>query len=177
MEPQRKTTSSKTTKKSLNRIQRHPRYWNALLQADPQQREQLVRYATPDQVDALSEMAYNLLKGTPPLPSPILRRLRPFKESLRGMSDPRKSRKARRQWIVQEGGSAVGALVQGFAQGLKEGARQGLRDQKGNVVRGLKEGAQRTVKNMFSSTPLSKESKIQQLEKEIQTMEESLKGT
>ena len=72
---------------------------------------------------------------------------------------------------------SLGVITCSCAQGLKEGARQGLHDQKGNVVRGLKEGAQRTVKNMFSSSPLSKESKIQQLEKEIQAMEESLKGT
>ena len=177
-------TTTPPPPKGLNRLQRHSRYWNALLKADPGQRTQLVRYATPDQVDAVSEMAYNVLKGTPSLPKSAVRRLHPFKRALRGMGDPRKSWKSRRHCMVQGGGSAVGALVKGLAQGLKEGARQGFQDQKPNVVRGLKEGAHRTlphkVKTMFSRpSPDEKdrEAKIQQLEQEIQSMEEALKST
>ncbi|KXJ10018.1 hypothetical protein AC249_AIPGENE18665 [Exaiptasia diaphana] len=122
------------------------RYWSALMKANPQQRQQLVRYATPDQVDAVSEMAYNVLRGTPPLAPEVMRRLRPYKKILRGMGNPRRSLTSRRRWIRQNGGSAVSALVKGVAQGLKQGVRKGVKEQKGRIVQGLKKGAQRSLK-------------------------------
>ena len=124
-----------------------------LAKANPQQRQQLVRYATPDQVDAVSEMAYNVLRGTPPLAPEVMRRLRPYKKVLRGMGNPRRSLTSRRRWVRQNGGSAVSALVKGVAQGLKQGVRKGVKEQKGRIVQGLRKGAQRSLKRGVRKLP------------------------
>ena len=179
----------------MNRMQRHQRYWQALMKANPQQRKQLVRYVTPDQVDAASEMAYNVLRGTPSLPRSALNKLRPFKNVLRHMGNPRKSLASRRKWVRQNGGSAVSALVKGVVKGLKQGAKKGLKEQKGKIVEGIKKSATRTLRKKVDKILPSEDpekdddqeqdtrklerkpaqSRIEKLQREIEDMELALK--
>jgi hypothetical protein len=100
-------------KTTMNRVQREGRYLDAFGRATPKQRAQLIRYATPYQVDTASELSYNFLRGALPLGRAAVRRLASYKTTLRRLGDLRRSLEERRRWF-QKGGSVVGALVQGL---------------------------------------------------------------
>lgn len=177
----------------MNRMERHHRYCNALAKANPEQRKRLIQYATPQQVDAVSEMAYNVLERNVPLEKRTLGRLKKFKSHIRGMGNPRLPLAVRRRWFQRGGGGAVQALVRGVAQGLKQGAKKGLEQQKGKLMQGLKEGAQKGIQRWLptnvSSTNddddndpdtvarrrSSVQTKIDQLQQDIEQMELALK--
>jgi len=183
----------------MNRLVRHRRYWNALAQATPDQRKRLVKYATPDQIDAAGEMAYNVLEGNVPLSKDTCQHLKKYKTQLRGMGNPRRRLGARKRWFQQGGGNAVQALVKGVVRGLKEGAKKGLEGKKEQLISGLKNTAEKKFKSgidsVFSNVPKSNEddddavevttttttqpssraSKIERLQREIEQMELALK--
>ena len=72
-------------------------------------REQL-QHANADQINAISEMVLNTLKGNVALQPPLVEQLRPHQRALRTMGSRRHSLKKRRQTMRQKG--------RGFWRGL-----------------------------------------------------------
>ena len=194
----------------MNRVQREWRYWDAFGKATPKQRAQLIRYATPHQLDGASELSYNFLRGALPLGRAAIRRLAPQKQILRRLGDPRRPLDDRRRWF-QKGGTAVGALVQGLrktagplakkgVRRLVRGATKAVKKNRKKIVRGVARSARRGVTEGLEalstsatsdvpredddddpddvappSTTPSRQTRIDQLQKDIEQMEAALK--
>jgi len=154
------------TMMSGRRVQRQGRYWDALRGGTSTQRRQLLKYATPDQVDAMSEITYNFLQGKLPIPRTQLKAFTNQKNIWRKIGDPRRSQKERRKWIQKGGGENMSLLLRGLKQGVRRGVKQGVR----KVQRNYRQ------RNQTTQPPQpTRQDKIQELERDIQRMESTLK--
>lgn len=72
--------------------------------ANLHKRQQQLRYANPDQINAVSELLMNTLRGIVPKGRMTLRRLKPYAEHLRIIANPQQSIK-RRLMMHQLGGT------------------------------------------------------------------------
>jgi len=156
------------------RVNRQGRYWDALRRGTSTQQRQLLKYATPDQVDAMSEITYNFLQGRLPLPRAQLKTLASQKNLWRKIGDPRRSQSERRKWIQKGGGQNMNFLLRGLKQGVSRGVKQGARRVQHNY-------RQRARTSQSRSPPPSpppestRQDRIQELERDIQRMESTLK--
>jgi hypothetical protein len=64
----------------------------------------LIRIASPDNINAISELALNTLKGNVKLNLKQKSKLKKFKKSLRKLANKRFSVKSRKSLLLQEGG-------------------------------------------------------------------------
>ena len=64
----------------------------------------LLRTATPQQVHALVQVLYNVLKGYIPFPEENRQKLHPYKDVLISLAEPNVPYKKKKQILVQEGG-------------------------------------------------------------------------
>jgi len=62
-----------------------------LQEANRSKRQELLQHANADQINAVSELALNLLKNKIPVTPPILAKLRPYKKVLRDLGRRRHS--------------------------------------------------------------------------------------
>ena len=78
-----------------------------LAQADTRRRNNLLRLANADQINAVSELVMNTLKGAVPTSRNTVRILRPHRDSLRNIAQRRRSVKNRRELMLRQSGGAL----------------------------------------------------------------------
>lgn len=80
---------------------------SVLREANAQKRNQLLRLANADQINAVSELVLNTIKGQIPQSRNTVKVLRPFARDLRTMSHPRTSLVRRRNAMMNQTGGAM----------------------------------------------------------------------
>ena len=78
-----------------------------LREADQHVRRERLQYANADQVNAISELVMNTLKGNVAVPPRPLDQLRPHKQALHEMARRKHSIKRRRQVMMAQTGAGV----------------------------------------------------------------------
>ena len=92
----------------MERLQRQAPFLRAVLrEADANKRKQLLQLANADQINTVSELVLNVLKGHAPRSGYTIERLRPHAQPLRHMSRPRSSIKQRRQMMIDQTGAGL----------------------------------------------------------------------
>ena len=90
----------------MERIHRQAPFLRAVLrEADANKRKQLLQLANADQINTVSELVLNVLKGHAPRSRYTIERLRPHADTLRQISKPRSSIKRRRQVMINQTGA------------------------------------------------------------------------
>ena len=82
-----------------------------LLEANPKLKKAIIKYATPDVVKAISEIALNMLKGVIKLTSNQKHRLSRYKKEFHTLGKKGISIKKKRKLLVQKGGGAGLAIL------------------------------------------------------------------
>ena len=87
-------------------LDRNAHFLRLLFSSKPSLKKKLIEHATKDQVDTLSELALNVLKGTISLESNQFNKLKRHAHKLRSLARKRGSVKRRKQLLVrnQRGG-------------------------------------------------------------------------
>ena len=90
-------------------LQRQAPFLRSVLRAaDANKRKQLLQLANADQINTISELILNVIKGdTPSRSRYTIERLKPHAEPLRQMSKMRSSIKRRRQAMIDQTGSGL----------------------------------------------------------------------
>ena len=88
------------------RFTRRPFLKSVLAEANRQRRNQLLRLANADQINTLSELAMNTVRGVVPRSRDTVRLLRPFQDTLKQMMQRRRSVKNRRELMMAQSGGA-----------------------------------------------------------------------
>lgn len=97
-----------TDLKMANRMTRQSPFLNDdLKEANQHKRQQKLRYANADQIDAVSELVMNTLHGAIRPGRKTVHALKPYSQPLRLISNPRQSIKRRRQLISQQIGAGA----------------------------------------------------------------------
>ena len=92
----------------MDRLKRQAPFLRAVLrEADANKRKQLVQLANANQINTLSELTLNVLKGNVPRSRYTIERLRPHAEALRQWSKPGSSIKRRRQTMIDQTGAGL----------------------------------------------------------------------
>ena len=78
-----------------------------LNEANKHKRQQKIRYANADQINAVSELVMHILRGAVRQGRTTLSRLKPQVNQLRVIANPRKSIKRRRQLMMHQLGGSV----------------------------------------------------------------------
>ena len=92
----------------VRRLQRQlPFLRSVLREADQRVRRERLQHANADQVNAISELVMNTLKGNVPVPPRLLDQLRPHKQALRDMARRKHSIKRRRQVMMSQTGAGM----------------------------------------------------------------------
>ena len=78
-----------------------------LAEANHQRRNQLLRLANADQINAISELALNTVRGVVPTSRDTVRLLRPYRSVLEQIMQRRRSIKSRRQLMMDQSGGAL----------------------------------------------------------------------
>lgn len=76
---------------------------NVLREADSNKRREQLQHANADQINAISEIVLNTLRGNAPIAPPLVERLRPHQRSLRTMGNRCHSLKKRQAMLHQKG--------------------------------------------------------------------------
>ena len=94
---------STLSKATMKRLQRQlPFLQSVLQQANRLKRQDLLQHANADQINAISELALNLLKNRIPLTPQVMAKLLPHKEVSRGLGQRKHSVKKRRDMLLQQ---------------------------------------------------------------------------
>ena len=80
---------------------------SVLHEANQHKRQQHLQYANADQINALSELVMNTLRGAVSQGPLTIRRLKPYANQLRLIANPRQSVKRRRQAMIQQVGKGL----------------------------------------------------------------------
>ena len=80
---------------------------DVLKEADDNKRRQKLRYANADQINAVSELVMNTLRGSVTPGRATVRRLKPYRQALRMIANPRQSIKRRKQWMSTQLGAGA----------------------------------------------------------------------
>ena len=92
----------------MKRVNRHLPFLKSILQeANRLKRQDLLKHANADQINALSEVVLNLLKNKIPITPPIMAKLRPHKSTLREVGRRKNSVKRRRELLIGQQGSGL----------------------------------------------------------------------
>ena len=92
----------------VRRLQRQlPFLRSVLREADQNVRRERLQHANADQVNAISELVMNTLKGNVQVPPRLLDQLRPHKQALREMARRKYFIKRRRQVMMAQTGAGV----------------------------------------------------------------------
>ena len=91
-----------------SRVKRQAAFLKSVLrEADDHKRKEQFRMANGDQINAVSELALNVMKGVVPVSNQAKIRLRPYATTLRQLSRRRAGIKTRRQLLMKQKGGAV----------------------------------------------------------------------
>ena len=91
-----------------SRVKRQAAFLKSVLrEADDHKRKEQFRMANGDQINAVSELALNVMKGVVPVSNQANIRLRPYANTLRQLSRRRAGIKARQQMLMKQKGGAV----------------------------------------------------------------------
>ena len=91
-----------------SRVKRQAAFLKSVLrEADDHKRKEQFRMANGDQINAVSELALNVMKGIVPVSNQAKARLRPYANTLRQLCRRRAGIKARRQLLMKQKGGAV----------------------------------------------------------------------
>ena len=85
-------------------------YLQVLAKSKPKLRKLIIDHAPPDVITAICECSLNTLKGVIPLTPRQKRRLAPYKIHLGELANKKVSRKRKKTYLTQKGGSLLGAL-------------------------------------------------------------------
>ena len=92
-------------------MQRLRRQWpflrSVLQEANRFKRQDLLKHANADQINAVSEQVLNLLKNKIPVTPPIVAQLRPYRKVLRDLGRRQHSVIKRREWLVSQKGRGL----------------------------------------------------------------------
>ena len=89
-------------------MQRQKQFLKSVLaEANQHKRNQLLRVANADQINAVSELVLNTLKGKVPQSRNTVQILKPHQDQLRAASQRRQSLKNRRALLMNQSGGAV----------------------------------------------------------------------
>ena len=80
---------------------------SVLAEANRQRRNQLLRLANADQINALSELAMNTVRGVVPRSRDTVRLLRPYQDTLKQLMQRRRSVKNRRELMMAQSGALL----------------------------------------------------------------------
>ena len=80
---------------------------DVLREAKANRRKEKLLYANADQINALSELVLNTLRGSMPTSSSMIQRLTPQATQLRHIANARNSIKRRRRLLTQQTGSGI----------------------------------------------------------------------
>ena len=86
------------------RVAKNKNFLNALQQVEQQHRKKLIKGATTEQINTISEVALNILQGNIPLKEHHKKKLNKHKKSLRALASKGASVKKRKKIINQHGG-------------------------------------------------------------------------
>lgn len=96
----------------MKRLKRHKPFLSSLLrEANANRRKVMLDHAHKDQINAISEMALNLLRQKVPIHRELMARLRVQKRALREIGHRKNSLKRRKNHLINQKGS-------GFWKGL-----------------------------------------------------------
>ena len=91
-----------------NRMTRQSPFLNDVLkEANKNKRQQKLRYANADQINAVSEVVMNTLRGAIRPGRHTVTRLKPYSQQLRLTANPRQGIKRRRQLMNQQIGAGA----------------------------------------------------------------------
>ena len=92
----------------MGRMSRQSHLLNDVLkEANQHKRQQKLRYANADQINAVSELVMNTLRGSVQPSRTTVRRLTPYKTSLRMIANPRQSIKRRQHLMSTQIGAGA----------------------------------------------------------------------
>ena len=92
----------------MQRLQRQAPFLRAVLrEANANKRKQYLQLANADQVNAMSELVMNVLKGNAPRSRYTIQRLRPHAQALRDMAKRGSSIKKRRDVMMNQTGAGL----------------------------------------------------------------------
>ena len=92
----------------MGRMSRQSHFLNDVLkEANQHKRQQKLRYANADQINAVSELVMNTLRGSVPPGRDTVRRLKPSTTSLRIIANPRENIKRRQHLMSTQLGAGV----------------------------------------------------------------------
>ena len=86
---------------------RMSRQSDVLKEANQHKRQQKLRYANADQINAVSELVMNTLRGNVKPGSTTVSRLKPYRQTLRIIANPRQNIKTRRQFMSTQIGAGA----------------------------------------------------------------------
>ena len=91
-----------------SRVNRQAAFLKSVLrEGNDRKRKEQFRMANGDQINAVSELALNVMKGVVPVSNQAKARLRPYANTLCQLSPQRAGIKARRQLLMKQKGGAV----------------------------------------------------------------------
>ena len=95
-------------------MERQKPFLKSLLnEAEHKKREQLLRYANKDQINAISELVMNTLRSKVPIAPKVIKGLKPHRSLMYQLTNKRNSMKKRKHLLVSQKGG-------GFWKGLGE---------------------------------------------------------
>ena len=92
-------------------VKKHLNFLCLLSKTHPTQQDALLETAEPDQIRAICECIYNILKGNIYVPEAIKEQLRPNRNILRDIADEKISYNNKKKLLVQKGGTLLSALL------------------------------------------------------------------
>ena len=96
------------TRVIMERLKRQTLFLRAVLrEADANKSKQLLQLANADQINTISELVLNVIKGHAPRSRYTIDRLRPHAQALRQLSKPGSSIKKRRQVMINQTGAGL----------------------------------------------------------------------
>lgn len=103
------------------RLHRNKTFLKKLTKCYGKKREKIINDASNEQIQSLTEVAHNIVKGNFPIPQKTLKKLSKHKIHIRKLSKLKPSSKSKRKLLIQKGGflplmitpvlSALGAVA------------------------------------------------------------------
>ena len=119
------TTAKSETKRRLkipkrSKVNLHLPFLCSCFKSTGKQRKDMIAHANKGQMEAISEVALNLLKGNMLVPTPSFKRLKPHKSKLLYLTRKKPSLKRKKEVLNQKGGflPALASLIAPLAVDL-----------------------------------------------------------
>lgn len=82
-----------------------------LRNADSRLRKNMIKHVSPEVIKTISEIAYNVLKSNVNICRKTHASLKPYKNTLRKISEPQRKISSKRKILVQRGGNVIPLLI------------------------------------------------------------------